>query len=91
MANRRKPLGKAPLKRPVITPAEARAYTRRWKLVNEYIDAERRAKTPQQRYDEVVDLMQWVDFFGSRKALEADERIRRDVWNRLRRLYRARS
>jgi hypothetical protein len=89
MAKRRLPSKEAAAKRLGVTPAEARAYLARWKRVNAHITAERRAMSPTERFRDLVDLMQWVDLFGSRQALEADEKQARDVWNRLRRSYRA--
>jgi hypothetical protein len=71
-----------------MTRAEARAYVARWKRVNEFQLAERKAKTPTERFRELVRLMQWVDLFGLRRNLEREERLARDVWNRLRRLHR---
>jgi hypothetical protein len=70
-----------------ITRAEARAYVARWELVNAHIAAERRAKTPTERFRELVQLMQWAKVFGWRDSLESEEEKARDIWNRLRRMH----
>jgi hypothetical protein len=67
-----------------MTPAEARAYVARWELVNAQIAAEQRAKTPQQRFDELVRLMQWPKIFGQRAASADDDQEIWDRWNKLR-------
>jgi len=80
---RRLPSKKAAQKRLGITPAEARAYVARWELVNAHIAAERRAMTHQQRFDELVELMQWAKAFGWRDA-PTDDREIWARWNKLR-------
>jgi hypothetical protein len=91
MAKRRLPSKEAAARRLGASPDEARKYVARWKRVNAHIAAERRAMTPTERFRDLVDLMDWVDLFGSRKALETDEEQAREVWNRLRRSYRAKA
>jgi len=85
MAPKRPALSKkAPRKRLKLTRAEARAYVARWELVNAHIAAERRSKTPEQRFDELVQLMQWAKAFGWRDAPPDDDREVWERWNKLR-------
>lgn len=81
---RRLPSKKAAQKRLGITPAEARAYVARWDQVNAHIAAERRAMTPQQKFDELVRLMQWPKQFGGRDRPPDDDQEIWDRWNNLR-------
>jgi hypothetical protein len=85
---RRRTSKKFPRTRLKLTRAEARAYVARWELVNAHIAAERRAKTPQQRFDEWVKLMQWAKALGWRDA-PRDERAVWERWNKLREALRA--
>jgi hypothetical protein len=91
MAKRRLPSKKAAQARLGMTAAEGREYLARWERVNAHIAAERRAMTPTERFRELVRLMQWVEVLGSRDALESEEEKARDVWNRLRRIYSAKT
>jgi hypothetical protein len=84
MAKKRRPPKRATRKRPAMTPAEVRAYFARWKRMNEFIAAERRAMTPQQRFDELVRLLRWPAQFGLRDIPEPDNRAIWERWNKLR-------
>ncbi len=68
----------------MLTRAEARAYVARWERVNAHIAAERRAKTPTQRFRELVQLMQWAKTFGWRDAPRDNEWEIWERWNKLR-------
>ena len=83
-SRRRKP-GKV---RPVISRAEARAWQARWELVAEQDLQALRAMTPCQKLAQLGELMSWVDVFGWREALEAEDEMVRERWNQLRRIYR---
>ena len=84
MAKKRRPTKRIVGKRPAMTPAEVRAHFARWKRGNDYIAAERRALTPQQRFDELVRLLQWPAQFGWPDVPEPDNREIWERWNRLR-------
>ena len=88
MAKRRLPSKKAAQARLGMTAAEGRAYLARWKRVNAHIAAERRAMTPQQRFDDLVRLMQWPKQFGGRARPPDDDQEVWDRWNKLREAYR---
>ncbi len=69
---------------PGMTNAQVRAYFDCFKRANEFIAAERRAKTPQQRFEELADLMQWSVHFGWRERPVDDDREVWARWNKLR-------
>jgi hypothetical protein len=85
MAKKERPQPKrATAARPKMTKAQVRAYIDGLTRANEFIAAERRAKTPQQRFEELVQLMQWAPPFVSReRPIDAD----RDVWDRWNNLW----
>jgi hypothetical protein len=85
MAKNERPHAKrATAARPKKTKAQVRAYFDCLKRANEFIAAERRAKTPQQRFDELVQLMQWSSIFGNRERPLDDDREVWERWNKLR-------
>ena len=88
MARKKPSHSKSAGKRPLMTREEAREYLVRWERVGAFQLAERKAKTPTEGFREFVRLLKWVDFLGSRPTLEREERLARDVWNRLRRMHR---
>jgi hypothetical protein len=88
MTKKRRPSKKAAAKRLGITPAEARAYVARWDRVNAHVAAERRAMTPQEKFDELVRLMQWPQQFGRDDVPQQDDREVWNRWNRLREAHR---
>ncbi len=47
-----------------MTKAEARAWMRRWRAVNEFVLAEARAATPEQRLRSLDQLGAWGQAFG---------------------------
>lgn len=62
---------------------EARAWMERWKIVNEFTDAEARAKTPEERFQDLETLVASADLFPV--AVEDEEELRRvrEIWMRL--------
>ena len=85
MAKKKRPQAKrATAARPEMTKAQVRAYFDGLKRVNEFVAAERRAKTPQQRFEELVQLMQWSSIFGKRERPYDEDREVWDRWNKLR-------
>jgi hypothetical protein len=85
MAKKKRPQAKrATAARPKMTKAQVRAYFDGFKRVNEFVAAERRARTPQQRFEELVQLMQWSSVFGNReRPVDADREVW-ERWNKLR-------
>jgi hypothetical protein len=85
MAKKERPRAiRATAARPKITKAQVRAYFDGFKRVNELVAAERRAKTPQQRFEELVQLMQWSSIFGNRERPLDEDREVWERWNKLR-------
>ncbi len=84
MAKKRRQSNKAATSKVNMTRAQARAYLARWKRVNEFVAAERRAMTPQQKFDELTRLMEWGEQFGWRERPDQDNRRTWDRWNKLR-------
>jgi hypothetical protein len=79
---------------PVISPAEAAAYRRRWQLVNKRQVAELRAMTIEQRFDVMCRLWQWARLFGGWERSPSEQAAIEEVrarWNRLRRIERAKT
>jgi hypothetical protein len=70
-----------------MTPAEVRTYFARWKRVNDFIAAERRAQTPVQKFEQWIQLMKWAALFGSPKSRSEEDRRVRERWVRLCRIY----
>jgi len=88
MAKKRQPSKIAAGKQPAMTPAEVRACFARWKRVNEFIAAERRALTPTQKFDHWIELVRWAKLFPVPRSRADQNRQVRERWNRLRRIYR---
>ncbi len=88
MAKRRLPPKKSAMKRVSMTRDAARAWAARWKRVNEFIAAERRALTPTQKFDQWVQLMQWARLIAAPDSRAEEERQVRERWIRLRRVFR---
>jgi hypothetical protein len=66
-----------------MTPEEARAWMERWKIVNEFTDVEARAKTPEERFQDLETLVASADLFPP--AVEDEEellRVRESVTTR---------
>lgn len=70
-----------------MTKQEARAFVRRWALVNAREREELRATTPDQKLRQVAALMDSVQLFGWDRALAAEEDEVRSRWARLQRAY----
>jgi len=66
-----------------MTRDEARAWMERWKIVNEFTDAERRALTPEERFEHLVTLFESADLFEWPDTTDEDQRIG-EIWMRLR-------
>jgi hypothetical protein len=66
-----------------FSPEEARAFRRRWQLVEERERAERKASTIEEKLDELERLMLSVQDFGWDEALDDDAPVRAR-WARLR-------
>ena len=66
-----------------FSPVEARAFRRRWQLVEERERAERKASTIEEKLDELERLMLSVQDFGWDEALDDDAPVRAR-WARLR-------
>ncbi|HTQ06104.1 MAG TPA: hypothetical protein VMI54_19715 [Polyangiaceae bacterium] len=62
---------------------QARAFRRRWELVEERVRAEQSASTIEEKLDEVEQLMLSVQDFGWDEALDDDATVRAR-WARLR-------
>lgn len=72
---------------PKMTRAEARAFVRRWRLVNEMERQELRATPPAVKFRQMAELMALGKQLGWDKALaEGDDEVR-ERWNRLRKAY----
>src|ERR1051325_3592835 len=66
-----------------MTCEEARAWMERWKIVNEFTDAESRATTPEERFRDLETLVASADLFPPAADEMADERAPR--WSNHRR------
>jgi len=88
MAKKPRPSKNAVGERPAMTPAEVRAYFARWKRVNEFIAAERRAMTSTQKFDHWIELVRWARLFPAPRSRAEQNRQVCERWNRLRRIYR---
>jgi hypothetical protein len=74
--------------KPALTKAQARAFKRRWALVNAR-EAEELQRTPiEVKMQQINTLMGWVQQFGWHDALAAGEAEVRQRWIKLRRAYR---
>ena len=88
MANTRPSTKQRGRKQPRMTRAEVRAYFARWKRVEEFIAAERRALTTAQKFDQWVQLMKWAELIPAPESRAEENREVRERWIRLRRIYR---
>lgn len=70
-----------------LTPAEARAWQRRWELVNRREIEELRATPVDVKFRQLEALMQSVDQMGWREGLEEGIEEVRERWNKPRRIY----
>lgn len=68
-----------------ITPDEARAYLRRFDLLEEIQEAEIRRASVQSRFQQLAALMSSRQVFGPEPHRERDLEIVRERWARLRR------
>ena len=68
-----------------ITPEEARAYFRRWELVREAEARELRRTPMETKLQQLAALMASRHVFGPEPNREADTRVVRERWARLRR------
>jgi len=69
--------------RPKMSKAQVRAHFDAFKRANDFVASERRAMTRQQRFEELIQLMQWSCIFGRRER-PIDDREVWDRWNKLR-------
>ena len=76
------PVGDAELEEPT-TPEAARAWLRRWRLVEARQIDELRAMTPQQKFDQLVDLFDFAREFET-TTTDAEDAAVRARWKRLR-------
>jgi hypothetical protein len=68
-----------------ITPEEARAYFKRWELVRE-VEARELRRTPMEtKLQQLASLMASRHLFGPEPDREAETRVVRERWARLRR------
>jgi hypothetical protein len=67
-----------------LTPAEARAFVERWRLVNTAERAELRATSMAVKLRQLAALMASADQLGWSEALAAEEAEVRERWRRLR-------
>ena len=70
-----------------ITKLEARAFRRRWKIVNHAERQELRNIPEIEKFRQLVALMSSVEELGWTKALAAEEKAVRNRWNKLRKYY----
>ena len=68
-----------------MTPEQARAYRRRWQLVNAAERAELRSAGYDVKLRQLAALMASVEALGWSEALQAEEEAVRQRWRRLRR------
>jgi hypothetical protein len=68
-----------------ITPEEARAYFRRWELVREVEASELRRTPMETKLQQLAALMAARHIFGPEPDREAETRVVRERWARLRR------
>jgi hypothetical protein len=72
-----------------LSTAEGRAYRRRWAVAADFELQELRARTIQEKFEDLCQLWHWVEDFGWQEQLadeqRADELRRR--WNAIRRKY----
>jgi hypothetical protein len=66
-----------------MTRKEARAWMERWKIVNEFTDAEARAKTPEERFRDLEMLFASASLFPRPIDEEQETQRVRDLWMRL--------
>ena len=67
-----------------MTRAEIHAWRQRWKLMNE-LDVEELRTTPIDiKFQQLAALMASVDFFHAREALEKDDQLGYDRWQKFR-------
>jgi hypothetical protein len=71
-----------------MTRDEARAWMERWKVVNQFTDAEARAKTPEEKFDDLELLAASADLFPPARDDEAEKQRVRELWMRLHEHYR---
>jgi len=70
-----------------MTKTEIRAWRARWKLVNE-LEIEDLRQTPMDvKFRQLAALMGSVDAFQAREALEQDDEVSYDRWQRFRAAY----
>ena len=84
MAKKRRRSKAAATSKVNMTRAEARAYVARWKRVNEFVAAERRAMTPAEKLRELSELTQMAEQFNWCRAPDDDDRLIWERWNKLR-------
>ena len=70
-----------------MTREEARAWMERWKIVNEFTDAEARAKTPEERFEDLEMLFASSDLFPPAADEEEELQRVRELWMRLHKHY----
>ena len=70
-----------------LTPAEARAFVERWRLVNAAERDELRATPVAVKFRQLAALMASVDQLGWSDALAEEEAEVRERWRRLREAY----
>ena len=68
-----------------ITPEEARAYFRRWELVRDVEASELRRTPMETKLQQLAALMASRHVFGPEPDREAESRVVRERWARLRR------
>lgn len=71
-----------------MTREQAAAYRQRWALVNQAEREELRATSMDEKFRQLAALMASVDDFGWREALEEEEEQGREIWRRLREVWR---
>lgn len=70
-----------------ITESEARAFRKRWKIVNTFEKEELRATSMDKKIEQLIILMDLTKELGWTMALEVEANEVRDRWNKLRKVY----
>lgn len=71
-----------------LTKAEARAFQKRWQLVNAREVEEMRATSIDVKWQQFNTLLRWAYEFGWTEALAEGEAEVRERWNRIRKAFR---
>lgn len=73
---------------PPMTKKDAKAFRRRWRMVNDFTLQESRRASVQDRYRDYLSLMELALALGWDKDLSREDALVRQRWNELRKAYR---